>query len=496
MRFRARMRIQTLLKLLLSLVFWTTARRSHAAPSVPVVTTITAFNGLNGANPNSGLVLGNDGEFYGTTPGGGAQNAGTIFRWNTNGTLTTLASFSNTNGFIPVGQLAEDVQGDFWGMTQMGGAFNSGTIFSVTPGGQLIHRFSFNGTNGGFPSAGLVFAADGNLYGTTSFGGTAGRGTVFRFTTNGILTTLASFMVSNGSIPNAPLVQATDGLLYGTTLYGGSDGRTYGNGQAGGGTVFRISTNGNFVLLTSFYGTNGAQPSAQLVPGANGLLYGTTIAGGASENNFISFIGYGTIFQISAAGELSTLVSFDGVNGAAPRAGLTSDSHGNLYGTTSMGGNGFSANYWASGATGGGTIFQLTTNKEFNSIASMRRRFIANSLSDEGISPESSLTFDGYGNLFGTASRGVSASSALGTIFQIQMLEVPILKPIAATNGMFGFSWNVTAKQFYQVEWSSDPSTTNWHELGNAIWATNTAPLSIFQSIDQPQRYYRAVMLR
>src|SRR5208283_4562892 len=121
------------------------------------------------------------------------------------------------------------------------------------------------------------------FYGTTSHGGTNGDGTVFKISTNGALTSLYSFTGGNdGAYPYAGLVQGSDGSFYGTTDEGGTNG--------GGGTVFKISTNGAFTSLYSFSGSgnDGANPQAGLVQGSDGNFYGTTSGGGTN--------GWGTVF--------------------------------------------------------------------------------------------------------------------------------------------------------------------------------------------------------
>jgi uncharacterized repeat protein (TIGR03803 family) len=148
---------------------------------------------------------------------------------------------------------------------------------------------SFNGTNDGAnPYAGLVQGTDGSFYGTTENGGTKGFGTVFRFATNGTLTTLAEFGNTNGANPQAGVIQASDGNFYGTTWAGGAYTNQSGQGY---GTVFELATNGTLTTLISFNGTNGASPQAGLLQSADGNFYGTTANGGTN--------GYGTVFRLS-----------------------------------------------------------------------------------------------------------------------------------------------------------------------------------------------------
>ena len=149
--------------------------------------TLFSFNGTNGASPMP-LVQGLDGNFYGATSDGGTNgtNDGTIFKFTTNGALTSLASFEGTGqGANPTLMMGAD--GNFYGTTLFGGTNGSGTIFRMTITGKLtiLHTFSALNDNtnadGGQPAYhALVQGNDGNLYGTTGTGGTNGRGTFFR----------------------------------------------------------------------------------------------------------------------------------------------------------------------------------------------------------------------------------------------------------------------------------------------------------------------------
>jgi uncharacterized repeat protein (TIGR03803 family) len=302
------------------------------------LTTLHSFDGTDGSNPYAGLVLATDGNFYGTTVAGGAHEEGTIFKITTGGKLTTLYSFCAqtkcTDGAGPYAGLIQATDGNFYGTTEGGGANNWGTVFKVTPGGTLTTLHSFDFTDGARPYAAPVQATDGNFYGTTS-SGTANTfscfgfpcGTVFKITPGGTLTTLHGFDNIDGGNPYAALVQGTDGNFYGTTY------------TSEGGTVFRITPGGTLTTLRVFGHTDGQNPYAGLVLATDGNFYGTTAWSGPLLE--YSDTGPGTIFKITPGGALTTLHSFDTTDGSHPYAGLVLATDGNFYGATSGGG----ANY-------------------------------------------------------------------------------------------------------------------------------------------------------
>lgn len=167
--------------------------------STPTFTTLVSFDATNGFNPDGSLVQGTDGNFYGTTAGGGPKN---------DGTLTTLYSLDSSDNASPMAGLVQATDGNLYGTTfgaEDGGRHNSGSVFEITPGGKLTMLYSFcaqtNCTDGAIPDAGLVLATNGNFYGTTVFGGANGDGTVFEITGVGKLTTLHSFDGADGSQP-------------------------------------------------------------------------------------------------------------------------------------------------------------------------------------------------------------------------------------------------------------------------------------------------------
>jgi len=164
-----------------------------------VLTTLVFFNGSNGGNQAAGLVQGTNGDFYGITALGGnlslnlGYGFGTVFKMTPAGTLTTQVSFNLANGYNPSAGLLQGSDGNFYGTTAGGGAGGGGTVFKMTPAGALTTLVSFHGTDGNSPQAPLVQGGDGNFYGTTTYGGAGGKGTVFQVTPAGALTTLVSF---------------------------------------------------------------------------------------------------------------------------------------------------------------------------------------------------------------------------------------------------------------------------------------------------------------
>src|ERR1051325_1866386 len=152
--------------------------------SAQTLTTLHSFNGTDGNSPEASLVQGSDGDFYGTTPLGGAHARGTVFKIDSTGNLTTLHSFSGfpTDGAAPIGGLGEGSDGNFYGTTASGGAFFQGTVFRMnSPGATtVLHSFNTFLGEGAVPVAGLVQGSDGNFYGTTVLGGDQFQGTVFK----------------------------------------------------------------------------------------------------------------------------------------------------------------------------------------------------------------------------------------------------------------------------------------------------------------------------
>jgi uncharacterized repeat protein (TIGR03803 family) len=353
-------------------------------------TSLDTFNGMNGENPYGALIQATNGELYGTSEAGGADNGGTVFKVSPSGTMALVYTFCPscaTTGFDAYSGLIQATNGDFYGTTEYSGTNDGGAVYQLSPAGTGTTLYGFcmqtDCLDGQAPIGGVVQGTDGNFYGTTSRGGLNRGGTVFQLTPTGILTTLYNFCAqpdcTDGEAPTVSLVQGSDGNFYGTTESGGINGygiifkitstgtftslysfscplvgcgggsntsaygaliqatngdfygTAYAGGKNGAGTVFRMTPSGVVKTLYNFCAqtgcTDGANPAGGLVQATDGNFYGTTQNGGANGN-------FGTIFKITAAGTLTTLHSFAGSDGSGPIGAPLQDTNGSLYGTT------------------------------------------------------------------------------------------------------------------------------------------------------------------
>ena len=374
--------------------------------------------GADGANPvYNGLIQNGAGTLYGSTGIGGnltcnsGAGCGVVFKMDPiTGKVTVLHSFTDgSDGAFPTGTLLLD--GTSLYSPALGGALPSfGRVIKLDKAGNATAVYTFTGgTDGAYPYGSLAHDAAGNLYGTTEFGGQlvcnqgSGCGTVFKLDSAGNETVLYSFTDgTDGADPVAGVIRDAAGNLYGTTQIGGDAPC---GGGFGCGTVFKVDSARNFAVVHSFSGgTDGIQPLGTLIQDSTSNLYGTTSGGGdpaCSSNGF----GCGTVFKIDSSGTETVLYSFKGkADGDEPNAGVVSDSAGNLYGTTLLGGN------LACGSRlGCGTVFKLD---------SKGRKTVLHSFSGlDGAYPYTALIRDSAGNLYGTTSGGGAAGH--GTVYKI-----------------------------------------------------------------------------
>jgi uncharacterized repeat protein (TIGR03803 family) len=449
-----------------------------------MLTTMFAFDGTNGAGPEATLVQGADGFLYGTTICGGTNGAaadggfGTIFRISTNGEFRTLVHLNYPTGSNPQSGLIQGKDGNFYGVTDYGGDRGSGAVYRMSPDGVFTPLASFAGLSGVYPH-GLTEGADGCFYGTAYYGGASPgfEGTVFKVTTNGALTALCSFNGTNGANPQAPLLRATDGNFYGTTVEDGTNG--------GLGTLFRISPGGELTSLVSFNGTNGARPMSALLQDVDGNIYGTTSTGGFGFS-ISPPTGNGTVFKVTPQGELSTLHQFAGYpdDGAHPAfGGLTRGTDGNFYGTTEAG-----------GANASGTTFRMTPDGTLSVLYSFSRPDYDTGTNLDGYSPSAGLIQATDGNLYGVTMEG--GLFARGTIFRLTInADPPVIQIGPQSGGLLRLTWNTITDREYQLQSIASVDSTNWTNSGLSITATNTITTASVSIGPERQWFYRVVLL-
>jgi len=355
----------------------------------------------------SGLTFDNKGNLFGATTGGGDYSEGSIFEMTPDAkgkwTVTTLYSFnSKTDGEAPNGDLIFDAAGNLYGTTPVGGTYDRGTIFELSSGSTgwtftVLYAFceQYSCPDGGGTSAGLVPDKDGNLLGTAG-SGLYGMGVVFELTsgssgwTYNVLYSFGS-RPHDASGPYDPPTVGKSGDLYGTTRNGG---------LYGAGTVFRLrhgSDGGKDQLPYSFCRggspcPDGMWPLDGVVLDGSGNVYGTTTRGGNA-----CYGGCGTVFKLTRDphGRWAHSVLYGFLkprDGFEPATAIVFDKAGNLYGTTGTGGTG-------SCFDGCGVVYELSPGPHGEWKYKVLYEFPNPSESP----PDGRLVLDSKGNLYGTA---------------------------------------------------------------------------------------------
>ena len=411
------------------------------------LTVLYNFDGTHGSYPYTGLTLGTDGNFYGTTFQGGPGNYGTIFKITPSGSLTTLYSFKNgTDGNSPWAPPMQGTDGNFYGTTcGCPGLIGhiGGTAYKITPSGQFTTLYQFandpvrDGVN---PLNPLVLAIDGSFYGTTDNQGAYNQGTIFKLTAAGKLTTLYNFDIAHGNRTYGQLVQASDGEFYAPTT---------GGGKFNEGVVYRLSPAGKYTVLHNFGGSDGAIGWAGLVLATDGNFYGTSEAGGTTKD--------GTIYRISPDGSFSVLYDFDGTTGSQSYATLLQHTNGILYGVTYAGGS-YNDGVFYSFDVGLGPFVRLvpTVGKIGDTVGILGQGFAgATGVSFNGTSANFTVGSDTY--LEATVPSGATTGAVIvtipgGTLTSNQNFRVmPVILSFSPTSGPVGTSVTITGNGFTQT---------------------------------------------
>jgi uncharacterized repeat protein (TIGR03803 family) len=317
---------------------------SWAASNSKVLYNFTGGN--DGGDPATPLSFDASGNAYGTTVTGGSYGCGTVFQLKPVGSgwqQHTLWAFTClADGKNPYGGVILDAAGDLYGTTVAGGSGGTcagdgcGTVFKLTQSrGNWSENvlYNFTGGNDGFgPGSGVVSDDAGNLYGTTPDGGLYSMGVVYELSRNGTFTVIHAFTGgADGGVGSLGSLLYNAGKFYGVSEIGGT---------AGAGTAFQLTPGSasawTFATIHQFLGQPHAGfPYGGLIADPTGRLYGTTYFGGATGN--------GTVYVLALAdGNLKETVAYSfrgGMDGSFPTSTLVFDQAGNLYGTTSTGGN-------------------------------------------------------------------------------------------------------------------------------------------------------------
>jgi uncharacterized repeat protein (TIGR03803 family) len=354
----------------------------------------TFTGGNDGGSSDAGVILGQDGNLYGTTDGGGSANQGVVFRVDKSGHETVLYTFERgAVGNQPyLAGVILDPDFNLYGTTSFNAAGGIGAVYKLDRSGNATVIYAFPAvTDGQYPyNAGVVLGTDGRLYGATQYGGSHGAGVLYQLVGNNCETLLYTFdlFTANGfGQPTGNVIRDAAGNFYGTTFIGQADvGYGYG-------VVYKVDASGHATVLHNFTGgADGGDPYGGVILDAKGNLYGTASAGGASGN--------GVVFKINLSGQETVLYNFTGgSDGGAPYGSLISDAAGNFYGTTNGG-----------GAAGAGVVFKLDRSGNETVLYTF-------SGGADGGNPLAGLLRDPAGNFYGTTN--VGGASGAGVVFKL-----------------------------------------------------------------------------
>jgi uncharacterized repeat protein (TIGR03803 family) len=278
-----------------------------------------ALGGIFGDAPD-GRLFASGGFFHGVTGTGGASGRGAAFRYASSTGVEFVTTATTSTGSVSEGPLIRGNDGALYGTSREGGTFGRGAVYKINAAGTRTRVVALTGTAGTAPGqtarGSLVLAPNGSFYGVAERGGSADRGVLFRILPSGTYIAVVEFAALGPRSPRGGLVMGGDGMIYGTTAEGGA---------ADAGTLGRLDpSSDSWSIVAEFTGSGGVAPGSgpegDLVPGIDGKLYGTCVAGGEA--------GFGCVFSWSATSGLETLVSYTGEGGAAPGIGGVGDGLG------------------------------------------------------------------------------------------------------------------------------------------------------------------------
>jgi uncharacterized repeat protein (TIGR03803 family) len=429
----------------------------------------------DGIHPQAGLALSGN-RLYGLMSGGGSGGSGTIFAVNTDGTGFTnlyqfsaadMATYTNGDGANPVARLVLSGTTLFGAASSGGpGMLAPGTLFKIQTDGSGFASFDTLGSTNGVSPNGLALSGD-TLYGTAANGGGGYNGTVFKLNIDGSSFAVihefsatdydpssGNFTNSDGACPEASLLLTGVGLC-GTTSRGGI---------GGGGTVFRLDTDGSgFTVLHNFTNSDGSTPSAELLLSSN-TLYGTTSGGGSGGDGTVFKVntdgsGFATLYSFTASGYDLSSEGYTNSDGAQPSAGLLLFG-GVLYGTTQTGGTG-----------GAGTLFAIDTDGTgFANLYSFSAPAYNSDLNCytnlEGANPCGGLVLGGA-TVYTALCNGGPAGE--GALFALDLVATTPSLTIQFNGNAPVISWPSSATGFV-LQQNAGLGTTNWTTSGFSVF--------------------------
>jgi uncharacterized repeat protein (TIGR03803 family) len=369
-------------------------------------------DGSGGGFPLSSLTPDGAGNFYGTADSGGSGGHGVVFELSSNGhggwKQSVLFSFNGKNGSYPTYSSVLYRSGKLYGTAYSGGAHGYGVVFEVSFNGKhwehtVVYNFT-GGTQGGYPNASLIMDSDGNLYGSTEGDGNGTDGIVFELSPAGT-------GWSERLIYDAGTTTGFTGLTIDSagTIFGVNQ-----NAQNGLSYVVELTPTGHDswmpTVIHTFtgYPKDGTGAAGSVVLDNAGNLYGVTSIGGPKGQGMV----YKLIPEKNGEWTEKILYSFKGFasgkDGANPEAGIVFDPTGNIYGTTSFGGD-----------HNDGTVFELVAPV---GTGSYKEKVLWNFDNTDGAGPNSGLTLDAIGNLYGMTAFGGSSTSCgsyCGVVFEV-----------------------------------------------------------------------------